>query len=109
MDKKGAEATVMIIISLILIVFISVSCMIWIANKGSGASLKDDVKAKEAALLIDSAKPGTTIFISYPVSIDLNKRIVFYEGAIKQSNYSYFRTSKISYRLLDIGTEIIVS
>lgn len=92
----------MIIVSIAIILIITVSVMIFMSDKASGKALESEIKAKQAALLIGAARPGTTIFVDYDIQIEGNE--VIFENA----KYYFFNKAEIVYSKVDGGTEIII-
>jgi len=108
MNKRGyAETTEMIIVSVLLIIAITASILLWMSDKASGKALESEVMAKQAALLIDSAEPGTTIFVNYDVVIEGNKAVITENGQ-KKAEYSFFNKAAVEYKKVNGGTEITV-
>ena len=100
--KRGDETMAMIIVSIAIILIITASVMIFMSDKASGKAIQSEIKAKQAALLIDAAKPGTTIFVDYSVQIEGNE--VIFEDA----RYSFFNNADVTYRNVNGGTEITI-
>lgn len=71
MDKHGGSKLVLSqIVYIIIIVIFSVVMIAFVVRSGNSASEKEEIYAKQIALAIDKAKPGTEININI---IDINK------------------------------------
>ena len=77
-NKKGAEYLAKKIIFIILNILFVAAFLFFIGWKSSGAGVYEQIYAKQIALLIDQAKPGTE------VTIDISK---LYEAARKEEYY----------------------
>ena len=102
MNKRGDETIAMIIVSIAIILIITASVMIFMSDKASGKAIQSEIKAKQAVLLIDAAKPGTTIFVDYDLQIEGNE--VIFENA----RYSFFNNADVTYRKIEGGTEVSI-
>jgi len=102
MNKRGGETMAMIIVSIAITLIITASVMMFMYNKASGKAMDSETKAKQAALLIDAAKPGTTIFVDYDIQIEGNE--VVFENA----KYSFFNNAAVTYSKVNGGTEIVI-
>jgi len=99
MDKKGAELlTVHIVFVVIVLVFIA-AMFLFISRAGSQATLYEQAYAKKIALLIDGAKPGTTIELALFDAYQLAEKNNF-EGTIVQIAND---ARKVTVRLYDGG------
>jgi hypothetical protein len=107
-DKRGTLWDLLWNIILLLI-FISFAVMlsVWMNNSAKGEAIKGEVIAKQTALLIDSAKPGTTIFVNADIQISGNEVIVIYENA--KYSYTFFNPAKISVSKSEGGTELKIT
>ena len=103
MNKRGEEDLWMILAYVLIILAAATVLLYWINNSANGKLVKDEVAVKQAALLIDSAKPGSTIFIDQAVSVSGSN---VKAGA---SEYQFFSKGKVSSREVSGGTEIIIS
>ncbi len=97
MNKRGdTTPDLLLTVGYILIVLVAVGSLVyWI---GSADNLvEDQTVAKQAALVLDLAKPGTTIFMDKNVSVEGN---IVRVGA---SSYSLFTKNKIVAEQLEFG------
>ena len=103
MDKRGEEDLWMILAYVLIILAAATVLLYWINNSANGKLVKDEVAVKQAALLIDSAKPGSTIFIDQNLSISGSN---VKAGA---SEYQFFSRGRVSSRAVSGGTEILIT
>lgn len=75
MDRKRAFSPVIenVIFIILNIMFFSMM-IVFVTRAGSGASVLEQAYAKEAALIIDSAKPGMSILIEMEDALKLAKK-----------------------------------
>jgi len=100
MNKKGAE-DLLVITAYIVIIVVAVAAMFyWIDSHGKEDFVQDTVLAKQIAMLIDSADPGTTMFIEKEFKIESGKVIV------GEAKYDFFTKHPVSYISVDGGTEV---
>jgi len=86
MNKKGINILPGTLIFLILnIVFFSV-LFFWVARVGSGVEIKEQVYAKQIALLIDGAKPGTNLTLDISEMYEVARENRF-DGKIVDIDY----------------------
>jgi len=107
MGKRGVESTLMIVISVVIVLAIAIPALFWMSSKASGAAVENEMKAKQAALLIDSAEPGTTIFVDSEIAIEGNEAVVV-ENNVKVARYSFFNNLNVEYKKVQGGTEIYI-
>lgn len=62
-DKRGIEFLSYPLIFIILNIVFFAALFIFVARAGAGVSVKEQVYAKQIVLVIDQAKPGTTLEI----------------------------------------------
>jgi len=105
--KRGVEGTLMIVVSVVIVLAITVFALSWMSNKASGAAVENEMKAKQVALLIDSAEPGTTIFVDSEITIEGNE-VVIIENYLRVARYSFFSNRNVEYKKVQGGTEIYV-
>lgn len=92
-DKRGADILHGTIIFIILNVIFFAALFIFVARAGTGVSVKEQINAKQIALLIDQAKPGTEL------EVDLSEM------------YKVAEKNKFTGKVIDInyaGSEIII-
>ncbi|MBU0907278.1 MAG: hypothetical protein KKD18_06170 [Nanoarchaeota archaeon] len=63
LNKKGERLITGTVIFVILNLTVIIVLIVAVSRSGSGASLSEEAYAKQIALLIDAAKPGTTLNI----------------------------------------------
>ena len=100
--KKGQTELMMVIGNVVIILIAFGILLNWINDKSSGKAFSDDFIAKQIALVIDSARPGSSIYINEKFKINGNK-VIF-----GSSNYETFVKEKISYSNTEKGTLIEV-
>jgi len=73
--KRGQQELLSVIIQLLIVATLMIILVYFINSTVSGKLVKDQMSAKQLALIIDSAKPGTSISITSEtnLSIDGNK------------------------------------
>lgn len=104
MDKRGDEKLLMEIILIVIFLFAGGTVFAWESGQASGKSIKTEVVSKQVALMIDSAKSGTVIFIDS--EIEINGNIVTAKFENQKSEYSFFTKNKVSAIKKEGGTEI---
>ena len=102
-NKRGEEDILMVIGYIVITVFAMGALIYWISQTSEGKVVNDEALVKQVALLIDSSRAGSIIFIDEEVSISGNK--------VKKgfSEYDFFSRFKVSARTVDGGTEITVN
>ena len=106
MNKRGDEKLLWEIILIVIFLFVGGTIFAWESGQASGKSVKAEVVAKQAALLIDSAKPGTMIFIDS--EIEINGNIITAKFENQKSEYSFFTKNKVTGKKVEGGTEILI-
>ncbi len=102
MNKRGVE-DILLTVGYVLIFLAAMATLVyWINSHSGGQSINDLTVAKQVALIIDSSRQGSTIFVDRAVSIDGSNVVVGY------SRYEFFTRGKIDYRASDGGTEITI-
>jgi hypothetical protein len=104
MNKRGDERLLWEIILIVIFLFVGGTVFAWESDQATGKSIKTEVVAKQVALLIDSAEPGTVIFIDS--EIEINDNIVMAKFENSKSEYSFFSKNKVSAKKVNGGTEI---
>mgnify|MGYP000738481417 CR=1 FL=1 len=107
MNKRGAEILLWNIIVIVLFITAFASIGVWISNNIRGDAIKPDLIAKQTALLIDLADPGTTIFVNADIVIEGQKITAVYNDL--KSEYSFFSNSTVTARKVEGGTEIKIT
>jgi len=92
---------------MILAIFVLLILFFYVRNAASGTTLKQQILAKQIALLIDTAQPGTTLFIYrydeksktyFNVDIDESAREITVSaggGKILGYSYNFFSSHKL--------------
>jgi len=106
MNKRGDERLLWEIMIITIILFAGGAIFAWESGQATGKSIKTEVVAKQTALLIDSANPGTVIFIDS--EIEINGNIVTAKFENQKSDYSFFSKNKVTGKKVEGGTEILV-
>ena len=106
MNRKGAEDLLWNILLILLFLAAAGILFSWMNGQATGKSVRAETAAKQAALLIDLAKPGTTIFVNANLTVEGNKVLAVFEG--QDAEYSFVNNAKISYQQKEGGTEILV-
>ena len=94
MNQRGATDLLWTIILVLLVMTAASFLIFWINSNTTGRLIKSEVDAKQTALLIDSAEPGTLIIVSKPISLSGNK-INAQNGEII-AEYTFFSPNRIS-------------
>ncbi len=102
MDKKGVADLLLVIGQVAFVLAFAALMSYWINSAATGQTVKEEALAKQAALLIDSARSGSIIFISANVTIEGK------EAVAGNKRYGFYNPHQISYRQIDGGTEIKV-
>jgi len=106
--KKGSETMAMIITAIAIILIITASTLVFMRSGATGKAIEYEAKAKQIAMLIDSAKPGTAIFVDSEIAIEENEVVVIANN-VKEARYSFFNKADISFRKTEGGTEITLA
>ncbi|MEM2956193.1 MAG: hypothetical protein QW041_01275 [Candidatus Pacearchaeota archaeon] len=104
MNRGGTEDLLWNLGLILIFLFVAGILFVWESNQVTGKAVKSEIIAKQTALLIDSGKPGTIIFVDANITIEGNKIIAYYENS--KFEYSFFNKNKISYKQTGRGTEI---
>ena len=94
MNKKGVEDLYLNISLALLILAAMASLFMWINSAVAGDFIKAQVGAKQTALIIDFARPGTTILANESLSI--KKNVIHVEYGSIAWEYSFFNPIGIS-------------
>jgi hypothetical protein len=95
MNKRGEEDLLWNIILIMLFLLVAAMLFYWIQGISGGRLMIAQIGAKQAALIIDSAKPGTSAEIAgISFEISNNKINANHEGT--KFSYSFFNPSEIS-------------
>lgn len=103
MNKKGAEDILMTLGYILIIIGAIFAINAWIDSASKGDLVKDQVVAKQTALLIDAASPGSVIFVNKDVTLLGGKAIV------GKSGYTYFTRHTVNTEETEGGTNIVIS
>jgi hypothetical protein len=89
MKKKNKRAGILVgnVVFIILNLIFLTILILFIARQGSGVVLLEQSYAKQIALIFDSAKPGTTIFLDFEKGIEKIKKN-FGESYIEKEKFS---------------------
>jgi len=104
MDKRGESDLLWSVIQAVLIVSVLGTIFYWINDVSSGKLIVAQMDAKESALIVDMARPGTDIIINKTLSITQNNITANFGGG--SFSYSTFNP-KISTKTIGNGTEVI--
>lgn len=94
MNKRGVEDLLWNVMMIILILTLAAFLIYWININSSGKLIKAQVDAKQTALLIDSARPGTILTLNKSVSLGQGRVKAEHEKA--SFEYSFFNQNRIS-------------
>jgi hypothetical protein len=84
MGKKGAgDLLYSVTIFIILNVLFFAVMFIFVARAGGNAAVYEQVYAKQIALLIDQAKPGTTILIDISKLYEISRKNNYYGRLVR--------------------------
>ncbi len=72
--KRGEELTTPVIMMLLLTVMVFIILFIFVSQASTGALIYESVYAKEIALFIDSARPGTDIAIDFTKALKIAEK-----------------------------------
>ena len=93
MDKRGAEDLQSFVIYIIFVILIFTILLFFINNSSMGSLSKEQILAKQIALFLDAAKPGTEIMINkgnFTIEISGNKVKVKSNPASFGYTYDFF-------------------
>ena len=111
-DKKGdVQQLQFFIMYMVFAIIIFVFLIYFVHNSLTTEGLKSKILAKEVALLIDSAKPGTEISIDtegFAVSLDEKNKEIVVQAEKKPTSYSYNYFSLNKIELSKKETEILI-
>ena len=126
LNKKGANFIFDQIIFIIIVVAFSVIMIVFVTRFGSQSAIKEQIYAKQIALAIDKARPGTQItmdisdifndvnknkFTGKYIEIDNNnKKVIIHLITGNGYSYNYFSDSQISWNIDNskIGEEKLI-
>ncbi len=115
MNKKGNILMENVVFIILVVLFFSI-LFIFVYKQTSNVSLVEEKAAKNIALIIDSANPGTEIILNVNDILDkradnFNERAIVIErnfvivklSAKSGHSYSYFNGAKVQYELQQGG------
>ena len=101
--KKGQEEVLSEIVQLVIVILILSAVIYFIHLTTSGKLIEDQMSAKQIALMLDSAKPGTSITISTESELEIKE----YDVKVKSDNipyeYGFNSPHEISLKKIDGG------
>jgi hypothetical protein len=104
MNKRGDEESItQEIIYLLLLIGLVMGVFAFVYTKSNGDAMKEQNLAKQLALLIDSARPGTTLYVNFEkvmkVEILDSSKEVFVQASevSKGTKYPYFNADDVSW------------
>ena len=95
MNKKGAEDLYLNIGLALLILAAMASIFMWINGAVAGDFIKAQVGVKQTAMLVDFARPGTTLLLNES-SLSIKGNVLHVEHGSLVWEYSIFNPIKIS-------------
>jgi len=109
--KRGQEELMLFIIYILVAISILFSLMYFVSGVASGRLVKSQVLAKEIALFIDTAEPGTSILLEHEkadVKINAETKEVIVQ--IEQNAYvfKFFSPNSIEFETNQTSTKIMV-
>jgi len=110
MNKKGAEELLINVINITLIGMILVIFIAWISGLATGKISQSEVLSKEIALLIDAAKPETSLFITHDsgeISLNSATKEILVSIGENEFSYDYFSKYKVSIQKINETSSII--
>lgn len=119
-NKRGVEMMTGLIIFIILNLVFFMAMFAFVARTGSGVSFYEQAYAKEIALAIDSADPGTTIYLDVskqqelfrkdlPGSVQITEDLVRVKLSEKKGyEFNYFSDYKVSKNFDGGGDKLIL-
>ncbi len=102
MNKKGAEDLLLAVGYIVLFVVAASFFLYWLGITIQGKTSLDQIRTKEVALLIDSARLGSKIFVNQNISIEGNN----VQSGIE--SYEFFTNYRVSSKESKGGIEISV-
>ena len=113
MNKKKGNILVGNVVYIVLVLAFFAILFIFIANKSSATSLVEERTAKQVALMIDSAEPGTRITLNLNSVLDkredgreVDDVIIITDNFVRVQLsdksfyvYSFFNNVKVSYKI----------
>ena len=109
--KRGEEAIMFNIIYILIAILILASFLVFIGGIASGRLVKSQIIAKEIALLIDGAEPGTSIEITHEkaeIKIDEEKGEVAVKIDKSEETFTFFTKYGIDFETNSTFTKITV-
>ncbi len=89
-DKRGFEKLFQFVIYLVIVIMILLGLLQFINNYSSGEAVKEQILAKQIALAIDAAKPGTEIVITKgKFLVSINNKEVNARAKEERQGYTY--------------------
>jgi hypothetical protein len=105
--KRGQEQLLSVIIQLIIVTLFLILVVYFINSAMSGRLAKDQMASKQVALLLDSAKPGTTIAVSLE-SLTLEADKVKSESSDTKTSYDYeFYNPNVNIEKREAGSYVL--
>lgn len=102
MNKRGGEDILMTVGYIVILVAAYFALAYWITATATGEFTAGKSIVKQVAILIDSAEPGTEIFIDK--SINILRNTVF----LNTAKYSFFNRHRVSAVKFEGGTKITI-
>jgi len=102
MDRRGDEELLKTV-GYVAVILVAAGILIyWVSSSASGKIVRDEAAAKQAALLIDAARPGSAMFINQNLTIQGSK------VKAGSAEYEFFAKGPVMYKSVQGGTEITV-
>jgi lipoprotein-anchoring transpeptidase ErfK/SrfK len=122
MNKRGTELLIEIVIFYVLIAIFFAAMFYFVNRSSTQTNVIEQIYAKQIALAINKAKPGTVIILgieevfeiaeknkykSYPVNIDNSgKRVIVTVVEGKGFSYDYFNSANVKWKFKDKKLEM---
>jgi len=107
--KRGDEQLLSVLIQLIAVVILLILFVYFINSNAAGRLLNDQLTAKQTALLIDNAKPGTTFTLvsKSDISVDTDNKIVISKISAIPYRYEFYSPYTINLEKKEGGVYIL--
>ena len=106
--KRGQEQLLSVIIQLIIVILFLILMVYFINSTMSGKLVKDQMASKQIALLLDSAKLGTTIAVASESDLTLATNSIKSQSSNNNMAYEYeFYNSNVNMEKREAGSYVL--
>jgi len=112
MGKRGQEELLRFVIYIFAAIIILIVLINFVSGVAGGRLVKSQILAKEIALFIDSAEPGTSMIFNYEkADVIINKDARVVTAKIENSAYTYpfFTSHDIDSEINSTSTKITIN